>query len=199
MTPAELRPVAGAVGSNLEPSAALAGAFVDGPAAIGSSCARMANRGRDLGQAGSTANTLQNNVALGDAIDLFDANVACGGDTWKKNVFENRDLAASSRRRHRVAPSAARDARGRAGVIGRAWDCSAEGLNGERRPVPLHLGPTSGLYCRLPQDEVIPDFNSATAAGRDPLDARTLEAIAAGISRSLWPNRQNNVSRGSSR
>ena len=42
--------------------------------------------------ADSVGNTIKKNVALGsDAIDLFDANVSCGANVWKGNVFERRN------------------------------------------------------------------------------------------------------------
>jgi hypothetical protein len=57
-------------------------------------CSGTANQGPGISVlAGNTANTVQNNVALGnDAIDLYDGNASCDADVWKKNVFENRNL-----------------------------------------------------------------------------------------------------------
>ena len=51
-------------------------------------CSGTANQGPGISvQAGSTANTLQNNVALGnDAIDLFDENPDCGANLEEERV-----------------------------------------------------------------------------------------------------------------
>jgi hypothetical protein len=55
-------------------------------------CAGTANQGPGVAiRSGSTGNTVQGNVALGnDAVDVVDDNPDCDADVWKKNVFETR-------------------------------------------------------------------------------------------------------------
>ena len=71
------------------------GIRVDGPGGgnLVELCSGMANQGPGISVRPAAPRTRCRTTSRSATTrsTLFDANVACGGDTWNKNVFENRD------------------------------------------------------------------------------------------------------------